>query len=857
MLGVYASAVAILLASLVFGAALLRPLGRNTYTPLAGAVGFAALVIACPLLIRLPGRATTLAILLALALLAALGYLRWGAPGSGRETLVSGRGRMRLRRREGITRTGADGAQASDPHEVRVAAVVVVVVIAAGSLTFLFNGRNGVLGEGIYTNDQAAQLFWTDWLQNGVGPEPKAVQFGYPTGPQSVAAAAAETTNSSLLDAFNGLLLAIPVLTALAALAALERLPPVRRAVAASLTGLPYLAASFFAQSAFKETAMALLVLAFAVGLGELGRRRSAGEADPHPGRAMVVALVLFVVASVFVYSLPGLVWFALAAPLWLIVELATGGLRLDVEALRDTARRHRRAIVVVAVVIVAVGAFSAAQLSGFVGKVGQVQESAGRLSSPVFPGEALGVWPEGDFRVVRGDVSGAYPALALGLLAAAIGAFGAVRRREWGLVAMGASTVLVYAGARAFASIYVEAKALAIMAPLVVMAALLTLFSPLGQANAAVEAAGEGEGASTGTAASGPGTRAKMFDAQRLTSRVRAGADAAGRVGTAALALGVIVAVAYAASTFLALRAAPIGFDQRASELQSLAGLAQDRTVAFLGVDRFAGYWLRGTLMRSPGGYVPADVQARPSKVWQQGLAMDFDTLSAGRLDEFDYVITTRASYQSTAPPNFRPVVRTDSYVLWRREGPTPHLGIIEPSGAPGATLDCSSPEGHKVLSAGRTATVLPDPVVTGIHAWSRSSPFDAPGTATQRLVLGRGRWDLSLQYHSQVSLTVSVAGRQVELPPSLDGMYLTHQAQGAFWPAGGFHVKRPGPVTVTVNARKPSRFQRLMGVRRQVWLGPLAATRPRSRQLPVRDACGKYLDHYTFRAGGGGGSR
>jgi hypothetical protein len=347
------------------------------------------------------------------------------------------------------------------------------------------------------------------------------------------------------------------------------------------------------------------------------------------------------------------------------------------------------------------------------------------------------------------------------------------------------------------------------------------------------------------------------MFDAKRLTSRVRAGSDAAGRAGTAAFALGVIVAAAYAASTFLALRAAPIGFDQRANELQGLAGLIQDRTVAFLGVDRFAGYWLRGTLMRSPGGYVPADVQARPSKVWQQGLAMDFDTLSAGRLDQFRYVITTRASYQSTPPPNFKPVVRTDSYVLWRRQGPTPHLGIIEPDGAPGATLDCSSAEGRKVLSEGRTATVLPQPVVTGIHAWSKPSPFDAPGTATQRLVLGRGLWNLSLQYHSQVSLTVSASGRQVELPPSLDGMYLTHQGQGAFWPAGGFRVKRPGPVTVTVTARKPSRFQRLVGVRRQVWLGPLAATRPGARRAPVRRACGQYLDHYTFRNGGGGGSR
>ncbi len=402
------------------------------------------------------------------------------------------------------------------------------MVAAAASLPFVFNERHGPLGEGIYTNDQGAQLYWTDWLQNGFGPEPKAVQFGYPTGPQAVAAAAAEATNAPLLDAFNGLLLAIPVLTALAALAALDSLPPGRRVVGASLAGLPYLGASFLAQSAFKETAMALLVLAFAVALTELGREPPPGDRQPHPRRAMLVALVLFVIASVFVYSLPGLVWFAIAVPIWLALELGTGRLRIDVAELRAAARRHRRAIVAVAVAVVAVGALSAAQLSGFVGKVGQVQESGGRLDSPVFPGEALGIWPEGDFQVVRGEVGGAYAAVALGLLAAAIGGLAAIRRRDFGLLAVGAAAVLVYAGSRLFASIYVEAKALAVIAPLVVLAALGALLAP----------------------------------------RVPGIA-----LSTARYALGVVVAVALAGSTLLALRAAPVGFDQRGDELEGLAG--------------------------------------------------------------------------------------------------------------------------------------------------------------------------------------------------------------------------------------------------------------------------------------------
>ncbi|MGH2926554.1 MAG: hypothetical protein ACRDK1_11365, partial [Solirubrobacterales bacterium] len=815
MLGVYASAAAILLASVVLGSALLGVLGRTAFTWLSGAIGFAALVVVSPLLIRLPGRGTTLAVVLAIAFLAGVVYMWRGEP-------VPGAGRLIRRRRGGLgghrASPAIDSGEEAPRHQFRAAAVVVVIVLAAASLPFAFNGRNGALGEGIYTNDQAAQLYWTDWLQHGLGPEPNAVRFGYPTGPQAVAAAAAEVTGTSLLSAFNGLLLAIPVLTALAALASLGRLPAGRRVATASLTGLPYLAASFLAQSAFKETAMALLVLAFAVGLGEL-RRAKPSDRQRHPERAMIVGLLLLVAASVFVYSLPGLTWFAIGLPIWVALEFAAGGLRLDLGAVRDAARRHRWAIAAVAIVVVAVGVFSAAQLSGFVGKVGQVQASQGRLSSPVFPGEALGIWPKGDFRVVRGDVSGAYVALALGLAAAAFGALGAVRRRDWGLVAMGASAVIAYVGARAFASIYVEAKALAILAPLVVLASLYALFSPNGRASGL----GEGE-EPTGGGPSGsePAALTRMSDAKRLTFRGGRRADPDGPGHGVRFAFGIVVAIALAGSSFLALRAAPVGFDQRADELQGLAGLVQGRSVAFLGVDRFAGYWLRGTLMRSPGGYVPSDIQARPSKVWQQGLAMDFDTLAAGRLDKFRYAITTRAGYQSTPPPNFKPVVRTASFVLWKRQGPTPDLGIIDVDGSPGAPLDCATPEGRKILSRAKTATVIADPVVNGIHAWSRRSPFEAPATVAQTLELRPGRWALSLQYHSQVPLSVSAAGGHVELPPSLDGMYLTHQAQGAFWPAGTIRVRVAGPVTVRVRAANPTRLQRLVGVGRQVWLGP-----------------------------------
>ena len=195
---------------------------------------------------------------------------------------------------------------------------VAVVAIALGlaTLPFLFNERIGVLGEGIYTNDHAAQLYWAEWLRSGFGPEPSAVRFGYPIGPQAVAVIAAEVTGSSLVSAFNGLLLAIPALTGLAALAALGELAPGRRIAVASICALPYLAASFLAQSAFKETAMALFVLAFAIALAGL----------PAAGwRAVCVVGLVLAAASVFTFSIPGLAWFALAVPIWLALEALAG----------------------------------------------------------------------------------------------------------------------------------------------------------------------------------------------------------------------------------------------------------------------------------------------------------------------------------------------------------------------------------------------------------------------------------------------------------------------------------------------------------------------------------------------------
>ena len=206
--------------------------------------------------------------------------------------------------------------------------------------------------------------------------------------------------------------------------------------------------------------------------------------------------------------------------------------------------------------------------------------------------------------------------------------------------------------------------------------------------------------------------------------------------------------AIGAGVSTFLALREAPVGFYDRGEELEQLAERIEGDSVVFLGVDRFAGYWLRGTLIRSPGGYVPAEVSARPQKVWQQGRAMDLDTLSATHLDEFELRDHhDRRRTRARPPPNMAEVARTDSYVLWERTARTPRTQVLAEGGAPGAVL--AAGESALVSLAcrrgpqapgGGEATLLPEPVVGGPGGWSRPVPFDAPGTAQPAVGPGAG---------------------------------------------------------------------------------------------------------------------
>ena len=145
----------------------------------------------------------------------------------------------------------------------------------------------------------ASHLLISDWIAERFKPEPVFIDQGYPLGPHALVAGLGSLLHASTVDVFAGLVIALPMLTALVAYSALDGLGRWARPLCAALVALPYMAAAYLAQEAFKEPALALFVLAFAL---LLPKARTARDAIP---------LGVLAAGTIYVYSFPGLAWLA------------------------------------------------------------------------------------------------------------------------------------------------------------------------------------------------------------------------------------------------------------------------------------------------------------------------------------------------------------------------------------------------------------------------------------------------------------------------------------------------------------------------------------------------------------------
>jgi hypothetical protein len=794
MLGTYASALLICAASLLVGRSILSVAGRESWSWLEPAVGFGAILTVTGVLARAPGHGTTatlglLALIVAAAVVAA--RLPYGAGGALRRGLP--------------------------------VAIVVVLVL---SIPFAVSGRWGLLGEG-FNNDLGLHLAWAEWLRSGFGPAPDA---GYPLGPHGLAVAAAAVPGIGLAQAFIGEIFAIGVLTALTALGALGDLRPGRRVLAAVLVALPYLAASYFAQAAFKETAEALLVLAFAVGLYDLDRLR----AKKLPMSAAPIGLVRFALPPLalaggifFSYSFAGLAWPVAIVALWSLTLPEVRRALAPRSLLRFLLRPATLIAIVVlaglAVVLTVVGPF------GFAHGFNKVAGS--NTYGPVSPIEALGIWPASNYRLDAPEgaqLTGLVGAVAV--LALLVGVAWWVRRRELAVpIALGACTAL-YLLSLPFSGDYSRAKALMIAAPLAMLLAVRPLLAELGR----------------GRGADRLGSKSPRSSPWAPLQRLAWGALAVAFIGGAVY------------SSLLALRDAPVGPPGHGAELRAFLPTVHGKPVLYAGQDRYAAYELLGSDTHVPLVEFPdPEVGQNPEKPFDTGDAyspIDFDSFSRGTLDRFQYVITGRAAWNSQAPDNFRRIAATPSFVLWERTGPTPpdrHV-LLEGTEA-GARADCAAPEIRILTSNPGRASLFPTPVIGAKARWNSGSVLGTGATTSQTLNLPAGRWYLSLQYFSPFGLTLSAPGFTEPLKPALDGQRpnsISLANNGQFWPAGRYESKG-GPVEFTISTAKASTLQELSGYTGKAYLGALVAVPAGPHRIvPLSQACGGWIDWYESPA-------
>jgi hypothetical protein len=790
MIGTYASAALICAVSLLVGRAVLSLAGRREWSWLEPAVGFGAVLAVSGLLARAPGHGTSATlgvVLLALAAAAVVWRLDYRAPGAWRAGLP-------------------------------VALVILVVL----SIPFAVSGRWGLLGVG-FNNDLGLHLAWAEWLRSGFGP---AAEPGYPLGPHGLAVATAAVPGIGLGQAFIGEIIAIGVMTGLTALGALRRLSPGRRTIAAAMVALPYLAASYYAQAAFKETAAALLLLAFAIHLSALSRDQTTAPAAPgsrtdrspspdaqHRARRDVsgeglrsVLPPLALVAGIFFsYSFAGVAWPVAIAGLWSLTLPPVRAALRPRSLLRFLLRPLTLlalAVLVGLALLVTIGPF------GFASSFNKVAGS--NTYGPVSPLEALGIWPTSNYRL---DAEGGVrlPGLAgtISVLALLAGVAWWVRRREATIpIALGAAALL-YLASLPTSGDYSQAKALMILSPL----AMLVIIRPL-------------------------------LEEFPWSGRLR--------LAWAVLAVTFVGGAVY--SSFLALRDAPVGPPGHGAELRAFLPILHGQPVLYGGQDRFAAYELMGADTHVPLVEFPDDaVSPNAEKPFDTGDAyspIDFDSFSKGTLDRFPYVITGRAAWNSQAPPNFKRVASTPSYVLWERTAPTPedrHV-LLEGTEA-GAYAGCDAPEIRILLANPGRAGLFPDAVIGHKDEWSEGSVLETGAETSQSLRLPPGPWNLSLQYFSPFDLTLSAPGFSEELGAALDGQRpntISLGNNGQFWPAGRYESEG-GEVRFTIETEEPTALQGLVGYDGKAYVGELVAVPAEPhRTVPLGRACDEWIDWY-----------
>ena len=781
--GTYVSAGIILLASLLVGRAIMLALGRRKASFLEGAVGFATLILVCSVAIRLPGNEATSIFCCAVLVVASIVFL--------------------------VVRSESMLGPA-----VGIALPVALLSGLLASFPFIASGHIGIPGVGL-NNDMAMHLVDVDYLVDPSRPTPVSVTNGYPLGPHSLVGTVVSMLGTQPLWGWLGLLVVVPVLTGITALGGLRDLPGGRRLLAALLVAVAYLSASVLGIAGFKELIAGMFLIAFALGLREI-------ERSPEGRIAIVIGLALITAAMVPVYSLPGVAWLAGAAGLWLLAHLLRIRAESGAKGVREAVRASMPIVIPAAIVLLLVFLTQLPKVIDFFnsGSIGNVADTNSKLRFVVSPLETLGIWPSGSWLIGTHDVAHFWIFGAIGIAGAIVGLVWWMSKRDYAVPAMVISGLVIYLGTKYIegGGLYILAKAVVVPASVVMLLVLTALLTP------------------------GGGWAKRIF---------------------------AVVFVALAGySSFLALRDTVVAPHNRLQELSKFQKTVAGQRVLALTSDRFTDYGLRTAQVWRPA--FNSELRTPSAVTKSQRLPIDFDSVpfnGVNGLNTFPYAVTTSAIYQSQAPPGWTLVQSTPSYRLWKRTGTTPPIANLFEEARPGRVLRCNRPKLAPFQRAGGQAlTWQPRTVIAKRLYWKaahaggalneggvaadKRAPIDnnlAPGeTASQQVVLPRGKWELSLQYVSPVTgVTVRAPGLDVHLPAGVDAAIPYRPDQGPYWPVGTI-TGSGGPVTVSVTADDVNWFQSLIGVDAPAVIGNLTAVNPDGfKEVPTASACGLFVDH------------
>ncbi len=578
------SAAVVVLASVAVGQLACAVAGMQRWVAAAPAVGLSLLMLIAVPALHFPGRMATGAALIAAVTVAGV-VLMWRRPEH---------------------RPPLDACLAGS------------IPFTLALIPFVVQGYSGILGVG-FNNDMAAHLLYAGAYRDVAAAHATPLLTYYPFGPHALAAALSKGTGAGLEAAFTGLTLAVPVLTAFAVHGLIgTTVGRTARVLAAGLSALPYIAAGYYGQGAFKELMLSALVLGFAAWLMALREDGWAGIARLVPG-----GLILGGILSV--YSLPGLAWpigVAGLFGLWLIIGAwSDGGLRAVAGAVRSLVP----AVVLAGAVTVVALVPQVPRLLDFWDYMhragtgtGINKEDVGNLFGPVDMLETAGTWFNSDFRFPADGMTGS---VLLSLVVLGLAFWGASRTLRSGrgeLVIVAGVCAFLWAYADRTQSPYVAAKALVPLSTCVVALAVVAV-SP------------------------------------RSLSENRA----------AALVVALLTGTLVWSSAGI-LRAMPVGPMSQQNAVAAFAADVRGDVVAYPANDEFANGRLLGAAVVQPvfssgSRWAPASF-ILPAKQLDPAVTEghDIDTMGPAVLGAAQWAVMPRDASDSEMPLAFRPVRRS-----------------------------------------------------------------------------------------------------------------------------------------------------------------------------------------------------